>query len=99
MATATKKPRTSSAPRKPRAKQRKKADDPMERLNRSIDAADVAVKDLRSGAAKGTRELIRDLERTLKHARTNAQRVGKAVSSDFQQALKAKPGRARRSSR
>jgi len=84
--TATKKPKTSSTRSRAGAKQANKNKDSMERLNRSIDAAEVAVKDLRTGAAKGTRDLVRDLERTLKHARANAQRVGKAVSKDLRDA-------------
>ena len=41
---------------------------------------------------KGSRELVRDLERTLKHARTNASRIGKAVSKDLQKAVGSESG-------
>ena len=67
----------------------------MERLNRSIDAAEVAVKDLRSGVAKGSGDLVRDLERTLRHARANAQRVGKAVTRNVERAVRAERARRR----
>jgi hypothetical protein len=83
MATATKKaPARKSANATPRKKE-----EPIERINRSIDAAEAAVKDLRAGAEKGTRDLIRDLERTLQHARANTERVGRAISKDVRRAL------------
>ena len=59
------------------------------RLERSIDAAEAALKDLRAGAEKGTHDLVRDVERALKNARANARRVGKAVSKDVRQAMRA----------
>jgi hypothetical protein len=88
MATATKKaPARKTAKTSAKATSRK-SEEPLERINRSIDAAEVAVKDLRAGAEKGTRDLIRDLERTLKHARANTERVGKAISKDVRRALR-----------
>ena len=86
MATTTKKaPAKKQTTRK--APGKATADgDPMERFNRAIDAAQAAIKDVGTGADKGTRELVRDLEKTLKHARTNAEKVARAVKKDFERA-------------
>ena len=60
---------------------RKALDEAMQRVTRSIDAAEG-----RQGPTlrcrQGPRDLVRDLERTLTHARSNARRVGKAISKD-----------------
>jgi hypothetical protein len=73
----------------------------MRRVTQAIDAAQMAAKDLRSGLSKGSRDLVRDLERTrtLRDARANARRVGKAVSKDLGQAVRADTGPRRKSSR
>lgn len=106
MATVTKKPSTrKSAAKKPAGTRktaktpRRAADDPLERVERSIDAAEAALKDLRVGTEKGTRDLMRDLEQTLKHARANAQRVGTAISKDVQKAMRAESARRRKPTR
>jgi hypothetical protein len=92
MATRTN-PKAKSARRRPGSEEARKAfDKSMERVTRSIDAAEVAAKDLRSGVTKGSRDLVRDLERTLHHARTNAHKVGNAVSEDIEQAMRADGG-------
>ena len=80
MATATKK---KPAARRTRPK---KTEEPMDKVSRSLEAAEAAVKDMRAGADKSTRDLIRDLETTLKHARTNARRVARAVKKDLKSA-------------
>ena len=67
-----------------RASSAKKAgDDPLERLRGSLDAAEAALKDLRSGAGKGTKQLVRDLEQAVKHLRKNARDVSRAVAKDL----------------
>lgn len=58
----------------------------VERIERSIDAAEAAAKDLRTGTEKGSRDLVRDLERTLRNAKTNARRVGRAMAKDIDRA-------------
>jgi len=72
--------------------------DPLDRLKGSLDGAEAALKDLRSGASKGTRELVRDLEKTVKHLRSNARQVGRAVSKDLaaarREATKPRPRKA-----
>lgn len=107
MATAT-----SSATRKKPASRSKKAagsgvdsaelkrrlESSLERVERSIDAAEMAAKDLRSGTAKGSRDLVQDLERTLRNARANARRIGKSLSKDLDRAVRGSTPRRRASS-
>ena len=86
MATKTKKaPAKKPATRKSTSKAKTNGD-PMARVSHSIEAAEAAVKDLGAGADKGTRDLVRDLEKALKHARTNAQKVARAVKKDLKRA-------------
>jgi hypothetical protein len=77
-------PRTKKAA--PRTAKPKSGEEPMERVSRSIDAAEAALKDLGTGADKGTRDLIHDLEKALDHARGNARRVARAVKKDLKRA-------------
>jgi hypothetical protein len=71
----------------------------LERLTHSVEAAQVALKDLRKELSKGTRDVLGDLDVTLKDARKNLRSVSRTVSKDLeeiQQALTAgKPARAR----
>ena len=77
-------------------------DEPLKLLKGSLDAAEAALKDLRAGASKGTRELVRDLEKTVKHLRANARQVGRAVSKDVaaagREATKSRPRKAAKTS-
>jgi hypothetical protein len=70
-----------------------------ERLAQSVEAAQVALKDLRKELSKGTRDALGDLDMTLKDARKNLRSVRRTVSKDLdeiQHALTAgKPARAR----
>ena len=97
----TTKGRRPSASRAQSDSVKKVIDESLERLRTSLEAADAAVKDLRSGAGKGSRDLIRDLEQALEHARSNASRVSNAVAKDLeglQAALRAekRPARAKK---
>lgn len=87
MATATS-PKKSTTRSRPRSA--KKGDgvpapiqERLDQLNRSLDAADAAAKHLRTGVEKGSRDMVHDLERAVRHARANAERVGKSVARDF----------------
>jgi hypothetical protein len=70
-----------------------------ERLTQSVEAAQVALKDLRKELSKGTRDVLGDLDVTLKDARKHLRSVRRTVSKDLdeiQHALTAgKPARAR----
>jgi len=96
-ATATKpkkKTAPKASPRTPDANElKRRVDASIDRIEKSIDAAEAAAKDLRAGAAKGSHDLVRDLERTLHNAKANARRIGKAVSKDLDRATgtRAKP--------
>jgi hypothetical protein len=70
-----------------------------ERLTQSVEAAQGALKDLRKELSKGTRDVLGDLDVTLRDARKNLRSVSRTVSKDLdeiQHALTAgKPARAR----
>jgi hypothetical protein len=57
----------------------------LERLHDSIDAAEAALKDVRSEMSRGSRELLKDVERTLRDARKNLRRVSRSVSKDLEE--------------
>lgn len=79
-------PKRSTAPKRKAPAKRsapRAGKDPLDRLKGSLDGAEAALKDLRTGASKGTGELVRDLEKTLKHLRSNARQVGREVSKDL----------------
>jgi hypothetical protein len=67
---------------------KRRLDASVDRIEKSIDAAEAAAKDLRAGAAKGSRDLVRDLERALRNAKANARRAGRAVSKDIDKAMR-----------
>jgi hypothetical protein len=70
-----------------------------ERLTQSVEAAQAALNDLRKELSKGSRDVLWDLDMTLKDARKSVRRVRRTVSKDLeeiQQALTAsKPVRTR----
>jgi hypothetical protein len=57
----------------------------LERLQASIDAAEAALKDVRSEMSRGSRELLKDVEKTLRDARKNLRRVSRRVSKDLEE--------------
>ena len=93
-------PKRSTAPKRKAPAKRsapRAGKDPLDRLKGSLDGAEAALKDLRTGASKGTGELVRDLEKTLKHLRSNTRQVGRAVSKDLaasREAAKSSPRKA-----
>ena len=56
-----------------------------DRLTQSLDAAQVALNDVRKELSRGTRDVLQDLDRTLKDARKSARRVGRTVTRDLEQ--------------
>jgi chromosome segregation ATPase len=70
----------------------------LERLTQSVEAAQTALKDLRNELGKGSRDVLGDLDMTLKDARKNLRSVSRTVSKDLEEIQKAltagKPARA-----
>ena len=75
-----KRSRTAAPARRPRA---------LNRLEKSIDAAQTALKDLRSELGRGGRDLVKDLDKTLTDARKNLRNLSKTVAKDLGQIQKA----------
>jgi len=71
----------------------------LERLTLSVEAAQTALKDLRKELGKGSRDVLGDLDMTLKDARRNLRSVSRTVSKDLEEIQHAlttgKPARAR----
>ena len=68
-------------------------DKALERLHDSIDAAESALKDLRSEMSRGSRELLKDFETTLRDARKNLRRVSRHVTKDLEEVQQAVSGK------
>jgi ABC-type transporter Mla subunit MlaD len=88
---STKASRSGTAAR--RKTTRGAGDKALERLNDSIDAAQAALKDVRSEMSRGSRELLKDLDTTLKDARKNLRRVSRRVVKDLEEVQQAAAGR------
>lgn len=71
----------------------------LDRLNDSIDAAQAALKDLRSEMSRGSRVLLKDVDKTLRDARRNVRRVSRTVVKDLEQVEQAARGRRPRARR
>jgi len=57
----------------------------LDRLQASIDAAEIALKDLRSEIGRDSRDLLTDLDKTLRDARRNLTRSRKRILKDLEQ--------------
>jgi len=68
-------------------------DKALERLHQSVDAAEAALKDVRSEMSRGSRELLKDLEKTLRDARKNLRSVSRRVSKDLEEVQQAVTGK------
>lgn len=55
----------------------------LDRLTRSVEAAQEALKDLRSELGRGSRDVLRDLDTTLRDARKNLRSISKTVTKDL----------------
>ena len=75
------------------AKTRSESKTSLDRLHDSIDAAEAALKDVRSEMSRGSRELLKDVETTLRDARKNLRRVSRRVSKDLEEVGEAVRGR------
>jgi predicted nucleic acid-binding Zn-ribbon protein len=82
--------------RRPATRQRAAAGggaDALGRLNDSIEAAQAALKDLRSEMSRGSRDLLKDLDRTLRDARKNLGRTRRRIASDLDEVQLAARGK------
>jgi hypothetical protein len=78
--------RTTATARPPRA---------LNRLEKSIDAAQAALKDLRTELGRGRRDLVKDLDKTLTDARKNLRSLSRTVVKDVDKLQKAATTRKR----
>jgi ABC-type transporter Mla subunit MlaD len=63
------------------------------RLSDSIDAAQAALKDLRSEMSRGSRELLKDVDKTLRDARRNLGRTRRRIARDLEEVQQAARGK------
>lgn len=61
----------------------------LSRLEKSVDAAQGALKDLRTELGRGGRDLLKDLEKALSDSRKNIRNLSKTVTKDFGKLQKA----------
>jgi predicted nucleic acid-binding Zn-ribbon protein len=78
--------------RRPATRQRG-TPDALGRLNDSIEAAQAALKDLRSEMSRGSRELLKDLDQTLRDARRNLGRTRRRITKDLDEVQQAARGK------
>lgn len=75
---------TTTTARRPRA---------LNRLEKSIDAAQSALKDLRAELGRGGRDLVKDLDKTLSDSRRNLRSLSRTVTKDLEKLQKAATSR------
>lgn len=66
---------------------------PLERLGDSIEAAQAALKELSGEVSKGTRDVLKDLDRTLRDARKNLRGARRTITKDLTEIQRAASGR------
>ena len=71
----------------------KSAPDALGRLSDSIEAAQTALKDLRSEMSRGSRELLADVDTTLRDARKNLRRTSRRIAKDLDEVQQAARGK------
>jgi predicted nucleic acid-binding Zn-ribbon protein len=64
-----------------------------ERLNASVEAAQAALKELRGELGRGSRELLKDVELTLRDARKNLRSVSRQIVNELEQVQQAAAGK------
>jgi hypothetical protein len=63
------------------------------RLSESIEASQAALKDLRSEMSRGSRALLKDLDKTLRDASTNLRRTSRRIAKDLDEVQQAARGK------
>jgi hypothetical protein len=64
----------------------------LDRLGESIEAAQAALKDLSSEMSRGSRELLKDVDTTLRNARKNLRGANRKIIKDLEGVQKAVTG-------
>jgi ABC-type transporter Mla subunit MlaD len=67
--------------------------DALGRLSDSIEAAQAALKDLRSEMSRGSRDLVSDVDKTLRDARKNLRRTSRRIAKDLDEVQQAARGK------
>jgi ABC-type transporter Mla subunit MlaD len=65
----------------------------LNRLEKSIEAAQSALKDLRAELGRGGRDLVKDLDKTLSDSRKNLRSLSRTVAKDLENLQKAATAR------
>jgi predicted nucleic acid-binding Zn-ribbon protein len=95
--STTKKARRSTTKKTAKKTSRPRA---LVQLEKSIDTAQGALKDLRTELGRGGRELLKDLEKTLADSRKSLRSLTKTVTQDLERLQKAAtPRRAKKTAR
>lgn len=81
------------------SKTRSAGEKSLERVHDSIEAAQAALKDVRSEMNRGSRVLLKDLETTFRDARKQARAVNRAVVKDLEQVTRAMRGQKAKTAR
>ena len=100
--TTKKTARRSPAKKTARRSPARKSSQPraLSRLEKSIDAAQGALKELRTELGRGGRDLLKDLEKTLGDSRKSLRSLRNTVTRDFEKLQKAaSPRRAKKTAR
>jgi ribosome-binding protein aMBF1 (putative translation factor) len=71
----------------------KGAPDALGRLSDSIEAAQAALRDLRSEMSRGSRELLKDVDKTLRDARKNLGLTSRRIAKDLEEVQQAARGK------
>ena len=80
-------------------KTRSSGEKSLERVHDSIDAAQAALKDVRSEMNRGSRVLLKDVETTLRDARKHLRAVNRAVVNDLGEVQQAMRGQKTKTTR
>jgi predicted nucleic acid-binding Zn-ribbon protein len=92
--------RSGSSTRRTSTAKRGKGHTALDRLTKSVDAAQDALKDLRGEMSRGSAGLLKDIDKQLKDARKNLRGASKSVIKDLEELQqKVTPGAKKSSSR
>jgi predicted nucleic acid-binding Zn-ribbon protein len=76
--------RSGSSTRRASTAKRGKGHTALDRLTKSVDAAQDALKDLRGEVSKGSSGVLKDIDKQLKDARKNLRGASKSVLKDLE---------------
>jgi predicted nucleic acid-binding Zn-ribbon protein len=87
--------RSGSTTRRSTTAKRGKGHSALDRLTKSVDAAQDALKDLRGEMSRGSSGVLKDLDKQLKDARKNLRTTSKSVLKDLEGLQQKLPGASR----